>query len=103
MSNDFRNVLLMVSAMRSLGNSQLGACFCVRPGHDPVESLLVAVDPQDFSSRLEISPLLHATAKGNLFHLNIGSKTWFNVFGVQTICLMGVQPSHDAGVFDTNY
>jgi hypothetical protein len=50
----------------------------------------LAVDPQDFSARLETQMLLHATAEGNLFQLIIWSQTWFDVLRVQTVCLMGV-------------
>ncbi len=85
MRHDFRYVLLMVSAMRSLGNPKLKAGLCVGPGNDPVEPLLVAVDPQDLSSRIETSTLLHATAESNLFQLILWSQSRFNIFRIQRV------------------
>ena len=82
MCHDFRNVLFMMSTMRSLGYAQLRAGFCVCPRHDPVEPLLVAVDPQDLSCRLKTPTLLHATAEGNLFELILWSQAWLYILRV---------------------
>ena len=82
MSHDFGYVLLVVSTVRSLGNPQLGTGFRVCPWYNPVEPLLVAVDPQDLRCRLKTPTLLHATAKGNLFELIFCSQAWLDILCV---------------------
>ncbi len=69
MGHYFGNELLVVSAVRSLFNAQLGTGVCIGSVHYLVKQFFVAVDPKDFSPSWQTPPLLHATAERYLFQL----------------------------------
>ena len=98
MSHDFGYVLLVVSTVRSLGNPQLGTGFRVCPWYNPVEPLLVAVDPQNFRIRFQTPTGLNMPAERNLLELIFGGQPWLYVFSIKGICVVRVQPSRNASV-----
>ena len=63
-----------------------------------MEPLFIAVDPQDLRCFFQISTILDTPAKNNLFELIFSGKPWLNIFGVERIRVVRVQPFRNASV-----
>jgi hypothetical protein len=90
MGHDLGDVFLMMRTVRRFVNTQLWTSFSVRSRNDPVEPLLITVDPQDLCPFVQTPTVMYTAAERNLLKLVFWSQAWLNVFCVQRIRLMGM-------------
>ncbi len=80
MGHDLGDVFLVVRTVRRFVNTQLWTSFSVGSRYDPVEPLLITVDPQDLCSFVQTPTVVNTAAKTYLLQLVFWSEARLDTF-----------------------
>ncbi len=98
MRHDLGNMLLMMRAVGWFRNPKFRTSFRICSRNDLVEPLFIAVDQQDLRRFFQSPTILNTPAENNSFQMIFRGKSGLNMFRVERISVVGVQPFRNASV-----